>query len=110
MAYQTYRNMLYLRAMAMKLISNGVLREFAQVHADAEQPLQDFRYLVEKGTYTNFAQLKATFASVDKVGERFVFNIGGNKYRLVAAIAFQAGLVWVKAVLTHKDYDKGEWK
>ena len=44
------------------------------------------------------------------MGERFVFNIGGNKYRLVAAIAFQAGLVWVKAVLTHKDYDKGEWK
>ena len=102
--------MLYFFTMAMKLISNKVLREFAQVHADAEQPLQDFRYLVEKGTYTNFAQLKATFASVDKVGERFVFNIGGNKYRLVAAIAFQAGLVWVKAVLTHKDYDKGEWK
>ena len=102
--------MLYFFTMAMKLISNKVLREFAQVHADAEQPLQDFRHLVEKGKYTNFAQLKATFASVDKVGERFVFNIGGNKYRLVAAIAFQAGLVWVKAVLTHKDYDKGEWK
>ena len=63
--------MLYFFAMAMKLISNKVLREFAQVHADAEQPLQDFRHLVEKGTYTNFAQLKATFASVDKVGERW---------------------------------------
>ena len=57
--------MLYLFAMAMKLISNKVLRDFAQVHADAEQPMQDFRHLVEKGTYTNFAQLKATFASVD---------------------------------------------
>ena len=94
----------------MKLISNRVLREFAQVHADATQPLQDFRFLVEKGTYTNFSQLKATFASVDKVGERCVFNIGGNKYRLIAAISFQAGLVWVKAVLTHKEYDKGDWK
>ena len=94
----------------MKLISNRVLREFAQVHADAAQPLQDFRVLVEKGPYTNFSQLKATFASVDKVGERFVFNIGGNKYRLIAAISFQAGLVWVKAVLTHKEYDKGHWK
>jgi mRNA interferase HigB len=56
------------------------------------------------------ASLKATFASVDKVGERYVFNIGGNKYRLVAAIAFQAGLMWVKAALTHSDYDKGVWK
>ena len=85
-------------------------RRWAQLHADAEQPLQDFRHLLEQGTYARFAQLKLTFASVDKVGERFVFNIGGNKYRLVAAIAFQAGLVFDKAVLTHKDYDKGEWK
>jgi len=96
--------------MPMKLISNKVLREFALLHPEAGQPLQDFRYLMEKGTFGNFAQLKATFASVDKVGDRFVFNICGNKYRLVAAIAFQAGLVWVKAVLPHKDYDKGDWK
>jgi mRNA interferase HigB len=48
--------------------------------------------------------------SVDKVGERFVFNIGGNKYRLIASIAFTPQLFWIKAVLTHADYDKGEWK
>lgn len=94
----------------MKLISNKALREFAAVHADAEQPLQDFRRLIEQGAFSNFAQLKATFASVDKVGERYVFNIGGNKYRLVAAVAFKPGLVWVKAVLTHAEYDKGAWK
>ena len=94
----------------MKLISNKMLREFAKLHPNAEQPLQDFRHLIEHGTYGSFAQLKATFASVDKVGEQFVFNIGGNKYRLIAAIAFQAQLVWVKAVLTHEQYDKGEWR
>ena len=80
------------------------------MHADANQPLQDFRSLLESCTFANFAQLKATFASVDKVGERYVFNIGGNKYRLVAAIAFKPGLLWVKAVLTHSEYDKGAWK
>lgn len=94
----------------MKLISNKALREFAEIHADAAQPLQDFRRLIEAGTFANFAQLLATFASVDKVGERYVFNIGGNKYRLVAAIAFAPRLVWVKAVVTHGDYDKGAWK
>ncbi|WP_413899808.1 type II toxin-antitoxin system HigB family toxin [Rhodoferax sp.] len=94
----------------MKLISNKALREFAALHPRADQPLQDFRHLMEQGTYTSFAQLKAAFASVDKVGERYVFNVGGNKYRLIAAIAFQAGLVWVKAVLTHEQYDKGAWK
>ncbi len=66
--------------------------------------------MIEHGTYGSFAQLKATFAGLDKVGDRYVFNIGGNKYRLIAAIAFQAQLLWVKAVLTHQQYDKGEWK
>lgn len=94
----------------MKLISNKMLREFAILHPNAEQPLQDFRRLTEQGTFASFGQLKATFASVDKVGERFVFNIGGNKYRLIAAIAFQVQLLWVKAVLTHEQYDKGDWK
>ncbi len=94
----------------MKLISNKALRDFALGHPDAAQPLQDFRHLIEKGAYANFSELKATFASVDKVGDKYVFNIGGNKYRLVAAIAFKPALVWVKAVLTHAQYDKGEWK
>lgn len=94
----------------MKLISNKSLRDFSALHPDAEVPLQAFRHLIEKGRYENFAELRATFRGVDKVGGRFVFNIGGNKYRLVAAIAFAPQLVWVKAVLTHVDYDKGDWK
>jgi mRNA interferase HigB len=94
----------------MKLISNKALREFAALRPDADTPLQDFRRLIEQCHFAHFAQLKTTFASVDKVGDRYVFNIGGNKYQLVAAIAFQAGLVWVKAVLTHGEYNKGDWK
>jgi len=50
------------------------------------------------------------FASVDKVGEKYVFNIGGNKYRLVTTIAYQIQVMWVKGVLTHVEYDKGAWK
>jgi mRNA interferase HigB len=94
----------------MKLISNKALREFSAIHPEAEGPLQNFRQLIEHGSYSCFADLKATFRTVDKVGERFVFNIGGNKYRLIAAIAFAPQLFWVKAVLTHAEYDKGDWK
>jgi mRNA interferase HigB len=94
----------------MKLISNKALREFAAMHADATQPLQDFRRKVEKGSFANFAALRAVFPAVDKVGERCVFNIGGNKYRLVAGVDFARGKLWVKAVLTHPEYDKGAWK
>ena len=94
----------------MKLISNKALREFAALHADAQQPLQDFRRKVEKGTFAHFAELRAVFPAVDKVGERYVFNVGGNKYRLVAGIDFSRRMLWVKAVLTHGEYDKGAWK
>ena len=94
----------------MKLISNRVLREFASSHGDAAQPLQNFRRKIEKGTFGSFAQLRAVFPTVDKVGERYVFNIGGNKFRLVAGVDFGRGMLWVKAVLTHGEYDKGAWK
>ena len=94
----------------MKLISNKALREFAASCADADGPLQDFRRWVEKGSYGNFADLRAAFSTVDKVGPLYVFNIGGNKYRLVAALSFKVQALWVKAVMTHVEYDKGKWK
>jgi len=94
----------------MKLISNKPLREFAALHPDADEPLKTFRQLIEKGHYPNFAALRGTFRAVDKVDDRYVFNISGKKYRLIAAIAFAPQLLWVKAVLTHGDYDKENWK
>lgn len=94
----------------MKLISNRALREFAVTHTDAEAPLQAWRRLIEGSAFGNFAELRAVFASADKVGDKIVFNIGGNKYRLVAAVLFSTQQVFVKAVLTHADYAKGDWK
>jgi mRNA interferase HigB len=44
------------------------------------------------------------------VGDKYVFDVGGNKLRLIAAIHFNAGKVFIRAVLTHKAYDKGDWK
>ena len=46
----------------------------------------------------------------DKVGARYVFDIGGNKYRLIASVAFVVQTVWVKAVLTHAEYEREQWK
>ena len=94
----------------MKLISNTALREFAVLHAEAAQPLHDFRRKIEKGSFGNFAERRAVFPAVDKLEERYVLNIGGNKFRLVAGIDFARGMLWVKAVLTHGEYDKGAGK
>ena len=96
--------------MPMKLISNRVLREFSALHPDAEVPLQEFRLRWGKGGCKNFADLRAAFPGVDKVGPVYVFNIGGNKYRLGAGLSFQVRRLWVKAVLTHAEYDKEKWK
>jgi mRNA interferase HigB len=94
----------------MKIISNSALRAFAADHPQAEAPLQSWRRVIEKNRFSNWAELKATFNSVDRVGDLVVFDIGGNKYRLIASIRFEKQILYIKAVLTHQDYDRGTWK
>lgn len=94
----------------MRLISNRALRNFAETYPQSEEPLQSWRRIIEHNTFQNFADLRLTFRSVGKVGDQYIFNIGGNKYRLVTTIAYRLQTVWVKHVLTHAEYDKGAWK
>ena len=72
----------------MRVISNKILVEFSAIHADAEIPLQVWRKIIESGVFANFAELKLSFNAVDRVGSYYVFDISGNKFRLIAAIHF----------------------
>lgn len=92
----------------MRLISNKALREFAKIHSFANEPLQGWRRIIERGQYRNFAELKRAFNAVDKAGDYFVFDIAGNKYRLIAAIHFNTQILYVRSVMTHAEYD--EWR
>jgi mRNA interferase HigB len=92
----------------MRVISNKHPVEFSLAHADTEIPLQTWRKLLEVDVYASFADLKAAFNAVDKVGNFYVFDIGGNKYRLIAAIHFNRQMLFIRHVFTHKEYDK--WK
>ena len=94
----------------MKIISNSALWAFAADHPPAEAPLQGWRRVIEKNSFANWAELKAAFNAVDKVNELAVFDIGGNKYRLMAYIRFEKQILYIKAVLTHREYNKGAWK
>lgn len=94
----------------MRIISNRALRAFATEHPHAETALLGWRRVIKKNQFANWAELTKAFRSVDKVDELAVFNIGGNKYRLIAYIRFEMQIVYIKAVLTHRDYDKGIWK
>ena len=60
--------------------------------------------------FGSFAELKRTFRAVDKVGKFTVFDIGGNKFRLVAAIHYNRRKVYIRHVLTHTEYDQDKWK
>lgn len=66
--------------------------------------------MVEAADWKNPADVKKTFGAADIVGSQTVFNIGGNKYRLIARIAYVLQTVLVRYVLTHAEYDKGDWK
>jgi len=89
----------------MRLISNKALREFAVRQRESGGPLQAWRRLIEGNTFEGYADLRRVFNSVDKVGNYFVFNIAGNRYRLIAAIHFNTQTLYVRAVLTHAEYD-----
>jgi|SRR5581483_7425492 len=107
-----YRNLRYFYC--VRVISAKPLREFGKKHADARTPLRAWEKLVEHGTFKNLTELQQTFAGVDMVPVKqksfHVFNIGGNKYRLVAVIHFNRQMLFVRHVLTHKEYDTGGWK
>jgi mRNA interferase HigB len=98
----------------MHVISRKALREFCEIHADAEVSLNAWFRAASKGTFNHLAELKQTFGSVDyvAVGQSgfYIFNIGGNKYRLIAAIHFDKQRIFIRHVLTHAEYDKGDWK
>jgi len=83
---------------------------FWERHPDSKQPLVRWYQIVERTSFADFAALRRALPGADKVGRLIVFNIAGNKYRLIAAVHFNRGKIYVRHLLTHAEYDRGEWK
>jgi mRNA interferase HigB len=94
----------------MRIITRKRLNEFAEKHPDAEAGLKHWYKHVKSKDFKSFAELRETFPSADQVSGLTVFNIGGNKVRLIAAIHYNRKIVYIRAVLTHREYDEGTWK
>jgi mRNA interferase HigB len=94
----------------MDIVGHTKLQDFWNRHPPAKSPLQQWHQAVESVAWEQFADVRKTYPSVDRVGRCYLFNIGGNKYRLVASIDFRAGRVYVRDVLTHAEYDKNKWR
>ena len=91
----------------MRIIALKRLRQHWELPArgDSEQPLKAWYAVVREASWSHFAQVKDQFRSASAVGDRVVFNIAGNKYRLVAFINYEFHTVYVRFVGTHSEYD-----
>ncbi|MCL5029507.1 MAG: type II toxin-antitoxin system HigB family toxin [Bacteroidetes bacterium] len=94
----------------MHIISRKRLLEFCKMYPDPTEPMDRWYRIVKHTNYNSFAELRKTFPQADQVGKFIVFNIGGNKYRLIAYIVFSEKRIYIRHVLTHAEYDKEEWK
>jgi len=95
------------RGEALRIISRKALREFGEKHADAQGPLDAWYRILKGREYRSPHELRADFPTASFLGaRRTIFNIGGNKYRLVVDMRYDLGRVYVRDVLTHEEYDQ----
>ncbi len=94
----------------MHVITRRRLNEFGDKHPDVMTALAHWYKLVKHNDFSAFVDLRETFPDADRVGKLTVFNIGGNKARLIAAMHYNRKKVYIRAVLTHEEYDEGKWK
>lgn len=93
----------------MHIISQKRIWEAKMKYPALSSALDGWYRIIKKNRFNHFSELKKCFNSVDKVGSYFIFDIGGNKLRLIANIHFQRQKVYIRFVLSHKDYDKQVW-
>lgn len=93
----------------MRIVSHRKLREFYETpgREDAQVALERLYELTEAAQWNTFADIRLDFGNVDSVGnQHYVFNIRGNRYRLVVVIKFVMAYVFIRFVGTHEEYDK----
>ncbi|HMM55126.1 MAG TPA: type II toxin-antitoxin system HigB family toxin [Candidatus Desulfobacillus sp.] len=91
----------------MRIIALSALRKFWEAHPDAETPLRAWHALASRARWKTPADIKEAYGSASIIGgNRVVFNIKGNDYRLVVAVRYDKGLMFVRFVGTHRQYDR----
>ncbi|MBF2078137.1 MAG: type II toxin-antitoxin system HigB family toxin [Synechococcales cyanobacterium T60_A2020_003] len=94
----------------MHVITRSRLVEFWEKHPESQTNLRLWYKLTVTAKWQNFAELREISSSADQVEKFTVFNVGGNKYRLIAFVDYTYQKVFICHVLTHAEYDKNEWK
>lgn len=90
----------------MVIISRGIIHDFGKKQPLAKIPLNNWYEKVKVANWKNFTEVKNTFGSADFIGNnRYVFNIGGNNFRIIALIHFNIRTIFIRAILTHSEYN-----
>ena len=99
-----------MRTLAMRIVKRAALVRFWSQHPDAKGNLGAWYGVVRKAKWTTPIEMKQVYANADLVGRRTVFNMAGNKYRLIARVNYVSQTVFVLHMLRHSDYDEGARK
>ncbi|NWL75383.1 type II toxin-antitoxin system HigB family toxin [Pseudomonas taiwanensis] len=94
----------------MHIITQKRIWEAKERWSHSANALDAWYRLLSKLDPKDFVEMKQTFPSVDKVGDKHVFDIGGNKLRLITVVDYQFKKVFIRAVLDHQEYDRNQWK
>lgn len=86
------------------------MREFKVKHADCGDAIDNWYKVANKANWSNLIEVQSIFSKAEAVSNFTVFNIKGNKYRLIVSIDYEKQVIYIKYILTHAEYDKEEWK
>jgi len=91
----------------MRIITHKAIIQYSDLHSDVKVALDEWYIKTEQNQWNCFADIKQTFNSADSVGgKRYVFNIKGNSYRIIALILFGPKIVYIRFIGTHSEYNK----
>jgi len=94
----------------MKILSKTKLEQFWKTHPRVKAPAVRWLTITRNADWVDFSSIKQTFGTVDKASKFFVFNLAGNKFRLVTLVNFAHGYVFVRGLYTHGEYDQLDLK
>jgi len=94
----------------VNVISRHGLQKLTAKHPGAESDARNWFRIAAAADWSCLADVRGKFPSADLIGEALVFNLGHNRYRLITTVFFAGREIYVKALLTHQEYDREEWK
>src|SRR5579863_1364060 len=94
----------------VQVASHKAIRIFCEKYPHARSAMDYWYRVAKRATWSSFADVKQSFNTADYVAPHVVFDIGGNKYRLIAEMNFVRRVLFIRGILTHREYAKGGWK